>query len=593
MTDDELAEAISAIRAADAEMTDVEAKRAEASLPRDVRHTLSSFSNTPGGGVLILGLDEASGFTATGVNNPGQMSSALADACQSEMSPPVRATIRIHEFEGVHLAVAEIPEISATDKPCFYLPAGMNKGSYIRVGDSDFRLSPHEVQMMVASRGQPREDEEPVEEATLEDLDPDAISALLERVRRERPAVLANLPTADALRRLRVLAPAVETETPTLAGLLAVGKRPQDFYPQLNVTFVHYPTEDGADPRSGQRFVDNRSFEGAIPEMVRQVMETIRRNMSRRSVVRSVGRRDAWEYPEEALREAIVNAVVHRDLSPHSHGTQVQIEMYPNRLVIRNPGGLFGPVTLSRLGEEGVSSARNATLLRILESVEVPGEGGSVCENRGSGIKVMLQALREARMGLPEFTDRISWFEVSFPNHTLISEEVVAWLESLEQRDLTDNQCVALSLLRTDAVLTNSTYRSQTRVDSRVATAELQDLVRRGLVVQSGERRWATYRLSESAVPSRGVGRRAEARDRRDEILRALGAETLSRNELEARTGMHPRTLRGWLRRLRDEGRVRMIGATQSNKSRYQATAPYVSGGQQMALEFDDPEAER
>ena len=100
------------------------------------------------------------------------------------------------------------------------------------------------------------------------------------------------------------------------------------------------------------------SVDGAIPVMLEQALAVLRRNMSRRAVVRDLGRSDVWEYPETALREAIVNALVHRDLSDASKGAQTQIEMYPDKLVIRNPGGLFGPVSVARLGEEAISSSR-------------------------------------------------------------------------------------------------------------------------------------------------------------------------------------------------------------------------------------------
>lgn len=195
--------------------------------------------------------------------------------------------------------------------------------------------------------------------------------------------------------------------------------------------------------------------------MVRDSLAAIRRNMSRRAVVAGAGRQDIWEYLETALREAVVNALVHRDLSPSARGTQVQIEMYPDRLVIRNAGGLFGPVTIDSLGEEGISSARNATLIKLLEDVPLPGEARTVCENRGSGIRSMLDSLRAAGMSPPQFTDKISSFLVAFPNHTLLSEETVSWIRSLGERGLTDGQCIALALLRDEEVLDNRTYRDQ------------------------------------------------------------------------------------------------------------------------------------
>ena len=138
--------------------------------------------------------------------------------------------------------------------------------------------------------------------------------------------------------------------TVSLGGLLALGSYPQEHFPQLMVTFVHYPTEIG--PQASERFLDNVTLEGPIPVMVRDTLAAIRRNMSRRAIIGGAGRRDVWEYPETALREAVVNALVHRDLSSGARGTQVQIEMYPDRLVIRNPGGLFGPVTVDNLAKK-------------------------------------------------------------------------------------------------------------------------------------------------------------------------------------------------------------------------------------------------
>jgi hypothetical protein len=79
------------------------------------------------------------------------------------------------------------------------------------------------------------------------------------------------------------------------------------------VTFVHYPTAEGARSGTGERFLDNVVIEGPIPVIVRDALAAIRRNMSRRAVISGAGRQDIWEYPETALREAVVNALVHRD----------------------------------------------------------------------------------------------------------------------------------------------------------------------------------------------------------------------------------------------------------------------------------------
>lgn len=572
MDAEQVSEIIDTLRSAETDLADVEAKRATEKLPKSIRETLSSFSNTSGG-ILILGLDEASGFSATGVEDARKMAADLASACTDEMEPTLRPLIKIHSFEGANLVIAEIPELEPSQKPCYYRGAGMSKGSYVRVGDSDRQLTQYEVQMLLASRGQPRNDEQPIANSSLALLDAESLGRFIGRLRATRPHSFSDLSEVEVLTRMKVL---VKDEAASgrlvlsMAGLLALGTAPQAELPQVNLTFVNYPTDSGEALPSGERFLDNVTIDGPVPVIVKSALDAVRRNMSRQAVISGAGRADHWEYPEAALREAIVNALVHRDLSPPALGTQVQIEMFPSRLRIRNPGGLFGPVTLERLGEEGVSSSRNAVLLKILEEVPIPGEDRTVCENRGSGIRTMSMALRAAGMSPPEFKDRISTFEVMFPNHTLLSKDTVEWIAALQQEGLTDSQHVALALLRDRRLLDNHAYRVAAGLDSRVATSELQDLVGRELIRQSGTGRWAKYTLTRRAASVDPHRIRLRPADRRDEIMSALGDDTLSRAEIASRTGLTDQTVRRWLRVLREEGRVKISeGPLQSKKAKY------------------------
>ncbi|SED67859.1 ATP-dependent DNA helicase RecG [Amycolatopsis tolypomycina] len=581
MQDEELAEIVENLRLLGSDVSDVEVKKAEGGLPRSARETLVAFANTRGG-TLILGLDEGADFAATGLSAPAKLSSDLAAMCATDIEPPLRPHIGIHDFEGGQVLVAEIPELPPDRKPCFSRGAGITQGSFVRVGDGDRRLTSYEVQLLLANRGQPHDDEAPVPGTGIADFDPALVATLLNRLRTRRPYAFGELDDIAALRRAKALVTADSgTVVASVGGLLALGSYPQEHFPQLMLTFVHYPTAEGANTETGERFVDNVVAEGPIPVMVRDALLAVRKNMTRRSVVRGAGRADVWQYPEAALREAIVNALVHRDLSPGSRGTQVQVEMYPDRLTVRNPGGLFGPVTEERLGEEGVSSARNATLLRLLEDVPWPGGGHAVCENRGSGIRTMINALRAARMSLPEFKNRVSTFSVTFPNHTLLGEETVDWLNSLGEHGLSESQCVGLAILREGGHLDNQTYRTETRVDSRVATQELGDLIARELVVQTGNRRWARYRLAPSVLPATGAASGVSARraDRRREILNALAEGERSRAELAAATGLTGQTVAHWLRILRSEGLVEATEEKVRNPgTRYRRTGKIALG---------------
>jgi ATP-dependent DNA helicase RecG len=395
----------------------VEVKSVVGRLPKTVPETLSAFSNGVGG-TLILGLEEAAGFRPSHGFDAVNACDALARACADDVYPPVRAAVEIVAFEGAHVVVAEVPEISPLAKPAYVKGRGEYQGSFIRGGDGDRKLSEYEVGLLHANRGQPRDDREPVADASIADLDEDAVAALLRRMRRRQPRAFRSAPDEVALQRLGVIVPVnsgAGVLVPSLAGLLTLGTYPQQFFPQLNVTLVVFPSQDRAVvPEGGPRFIDNRSLNGPIPLMVADAVDAMTRNMRVTSTIRGVGREDVYEYPVEALREAVVNAIMHRDYAPAARGAQVQIEMYPDRLLVRNPGGLFGPVSEGELGVEGVSSSRNPVLSALLQEVQLPDSDRVICENRGTGIPTMLEQLRRSGTASVRFSNAISHFTTVF-----------------------------------------------------------------------------------------------------------------------------------------------------------------------------------
>ncbi len=211
--------------------------------------------------------------------------------------------------------------------------------------------------------------------------------------------------------------------------------------------------------------------------IVCDVIGILKRHMKQRGIITGMFRADDWEYPEEVLRETLVNSLVHRDYSPSAQGVQIQVELYPDRLRIRNPGGLFGPVSLRELGLGTVPpSSRHSVLLKILEDTPLDPDR-TVCENRGTGIARIRAALAEAGMESPVFEDDIAAFTVTIPNPALLDEETRDWLSTLNIAGLTGAQLTALALTRRGETLTNVSYRGATGVaDSRPATTQLKEL---------------------------------------------------------------------------------------------------------------------
>jgi ATP-dependent DNA helicase RecG len=567
---------VAELRKFGSEAARVEAKTAAGGLPAACRESIAAFANSPGGGTLILGLAEGEGFTVVGLANPAKIMSDLGDMCRDALAPPLQPAIELAEVDGKPVVLATIHELPREQKPCYVKSLGLNRGTYIRVGESDRRLTTEEVQQLVAERGQPAFDAEVVTAATKDDLDPRALADYLRRLREANPRLWASETDDTILRMTRLLVPGPTGHLhPSMAAYLALGRYPQQQFPQLNVTFVHYPTVSGEATPSGVRFLDNVSIDGPIPLMAQEAMAAVQRNMTRRSLVAAGGRRDIWEYPPEALREAIVNALVHRDLSPGSRGTQVQIEMYPDRLRIHNPGGLFGSIDIDHLGEEGRSSARNALLMKLLEDISVPGEDRTICENRGSGVRVMIASLRHAGMSPPTFKDRVTAFEVIMPNYALLDDDTVGWLNHLGREGLRDSQCIALALMRRHEVLDNARYRAVTGVtDSRVATFELQDLVARELADQDGVKGGARYTLSEFARQASHDGRRPRP-NRRLQIIQALELRgVLSKSDIAELISAGDKTVEHWLRELKKSGDVEIAEGGRSVKTTtYRLTA--------------------
>jgi predicted HTH transcriptional regulator len=166
--------------------------------------------------------------------------------------------------------------------------------------------------------------------------------------------------------------------------------------------------------------------------------------------------------------------------------------MFADRLEVQSPGGLFGSVTIENIEDE--HSTRNARLMRMMEDMHI-------VENRGSGIKAMLQAMRDANLEPPRFADRRSSFRISFHNHTLMNPEAVTWLNQFAGAALNDRQRLALVYLRQHGEITNSDYRRLNRVDVTAAGHELRGLVETRVVEQFGFGRWTSYKLRVPAEP--------------------------------------------------------------------------------------------
>ncbi|MDD4493652.1 MAG: hypothetical protein PHV32_04790 [Eubacteriales bacterium] len=187
-------------------------------------------------------------------------------------------------------------------------------------------MSEYEIYSYDAFRKRIHDDIRKVENAKLSLFDKERLNEYFTAVRRERKNLSDNIFESELLELMGVTADGV----PTLAGVMTFSKYPQGYFPQLCITAVVVPgTEIGELGDNGERFIDNQRITGSIPEMLEDAVDFVRRNSRTQTIINDDGqRKDKYEYPMKAVREAILNALVHRDYSIHTENVPIRIEMY-------------------------------------------------------------------------------------------------------------------------------------------------------------------------------------------------------------------------------------------------------------------------
>lgn len=403
MTFAELRELLVQVQNIHAETQTLELKSAAKGCPSRLYDTLSSFSNQDEGGTILFGVDEQGGFAETGVYDAQDLVKHVTEQC-NQMTPVIRPVFTTLAKDNKVFVSAEIPGVDVSDRPCFYTGRGRLKGSYIRVGDADEPMTEYEVYSYEAFRRKYQDDIRPVERASLKALDQILLDEYLIKIKKERP----NLAMLDN-RQVYELMSITKEEIPTLAAVMLFGFYPQAYFPQLCILASSVPgTVVGQLGTEGERFLDSQRIQGTLTQMLAEAMTFIHKNTRIKIIIdpESGKRSDRRDYPEAAVREAVLNALVHRDYSIHTEGMPIQLLLFEDRLEVRSPGGLYGRLRVDQLGKVQPDT-RNPVLAVAMEAL---GE----TENRYSGIPTMRRELKQAGMQPPEFRNERGTFVVCF-----------------------------------------------------------------------------------------------------------------------------------------------------------------------------------
>lgn len=534
-----------------------EVKACGSTLGTSVWDTVSAFANT-NGGLLLLGLEQDAGFTPTPGFDADRIRDQFVDGIGDGGGPgrlvqPPSYGIERGEVDGAPVLLIEVGENDLGSKPCYVRAKGVQGGSFKRVDDKDIRLSAPEIfEMQVALTSQDT-DRRPVAEADASDLDSHLVEALLAK-RQDSKALRGASDRRDQLTRLNITTKDGEVR---LAGLLAVGSYPQQFLPRLLIDVTVHPANEKSAPGKAVRFVDRVQCDGPLAEAIGQAVSATARNLRTYSTVEGTARVEHLEIPREVLREAIANAAVHREYHEMFQGQPVTVDIYPNRVVVTNPGGLWGGKTLESL-DDGISRCRNQTLMQLLQSVPMADTAGVTVEGQGGGVKMMVHEMEAHALDRPSFRITPDQVSVELRRHGAEIPSLRAWLADLSEEPLSDYDDAALLVARRAGKVSVASLRDLLRIDSDDVRELLGDLAIRGLLRQTDVEDYELWSNERHLRPGEA------------QVVEALSFEMpLDIHELAAALGKSPGSLRPVLRRLVREGHINATAPATSRSRKY------------------------
>ncbi len=405
----------------------------------------------------------------------------------------------------------------------------------VRAGPTNRTLVGNELLRFVQERGSDPVEDQRVRGTSVDDLQQDLLLEFMRRRLGRR-----RIDVVSTTRNLGFTDPGGEVR---LAGLLLFGREPQRDNRRFGIDVLRF--EGAAGTRVQLR--DRQQLTGTLSELVMQADRTIYDEMRRDAVIRGLVREEVPEFPPLALREALLNAVGHRDYS--LRGSAVEVRLFDDAIEIESPGTLAGYVTLENLREGQYS--RNE---RVMDAFHVLG----LVEEAGTGIDRMYEQMEEALLDPPEFEERSNSFVVRFRGRSVFAAEDRLWVSRFSELGLSADEKVALVYARRQGSVTNEELRAPRRLDATESRAVLQNLVARQLLQPLGRGRGTRYVLGQLALRARQLANLGEQVDTVVAHARRLGA--VANRDVRGLLGVDSTTARTMLELAVAQGLLRPVG---------------------------------
>lgn len=455
------------------ELPNLEFKDARGGIPKDTWKSISAFSHKPGGGIIVFGVKEDRQNKKIHILNGLELAvlqEKVSNLVSEDMSMTIRPEYHILDYKGKTLLAIVIAECPDQFKPCYYKPVGLPNGSYIRDGITNRKITDGEMRRFIENSERLKYDKQRAEGLSIEDIDTNKVVALL--IKRGEETGRRGAPLHVDFNRLRNLGVAGEykgVQGPTIAGALIFAKNKPQQFPALSRYIIRCVRYKGSSVSTD--IIDKSDIDGTLDKQIDDMQKFILRNIKLSAQIIGTRRVERYEYPEQAIREIVANAVIHRDYK--ITGTYAQVNVFEDRIEVFNPGCLPPGITVENIKD--AQASRNEVIAALLKDLDY-------LEEYGRGIDIVFNKMREWGLLEPLFKNTANSFKVILPGPKLSKlneRQIKIWEYLVEKERITSRDCDILLF----------------QIPRATINHDLQRLQEIGLIKQMGEAR-STYYVS-------------------------------------------------------------------------------------------------
>ncbi len=429
--------------------------------------TAVAFANAEGG-QIVVGVDQ-DGRVQGGLYT--EDAEGIVQQALLEVRPPILLEVETFEALQGTVLVFKVPRSGE-------LHTLQDGRVLIRRGNANELLTGQALVMLASTRASVSYEEEVVAGATIDDFDAEVVAEYIEHRRQRQPQAFVGS-TETLLHQVGAL---TDEGVATVFGLLLFGREPQNYLPQCGLTFVKFAGSGRRGDEGQIGYGRREDITGPLARIVERAWRVVWEEMKKQAVVRQLVREEETEYPATAVREALVNAVAHRDY--RIRGRRIEVLMFGDRLEVTSPGGLPGYITIQNIVDEHYS--RNPRIVNGLM------QWGYI-EELGLGVDKMIEAMVSEGHPPPEFKATPHAFTVILRKGREIGQPGIMprW-----EHDMNERQMQALQFVQEHGRITNRDYRQLCpHVSAETLRLDMVDLVDKGILLKIGEKRGTYYIL--------------------------------------------------------------------------------------------------